>query len=183
MKLLPATFEFCPQCGSPTQRPVENPFACPQCNFVFYFSPTVAVGAIITRGDEILFLVRGKDPGKGKLGLPGGFVDAGETLESSLAREVFEEASLTVIEHRYVCSYPNQYLYRGVQVEVIDSFFQCEIESFDSLSAQAGEVDGFRWAKPDHATLDQLAFESNRRAIKTYLKKCTTTSGRSPMND
>lgn len=171
MKPLSATFEFCPQCGCQIQQPIESPFACTPCGYVFYFSPTVAVGAIITRGDEILFLVRGKEPGKGKLGLPGGFVDAGETLESSLAREVLEEASLEVSQHRYICSYPNQYAYRGVQVEVVDSFFHCQVESFDALSAQAGEVDEFRWLTPDDATLEQLAFDSNRRAIKTFLNQ------------
>lgn len=135
-----------------------------------YFSPAAAVGAIIcdSQGD-IMFLVRGRDPGKGKLGLPGGFADAGETLEASLRREVLEESSLVVEEIRYLCSFPNQYDYRGVTVEVLDSFFVCSVKSFDLLTAQAGEVEGFCFEKPTQATLEKMAFASNRKAIEYFI--------------
>jgi len=137
-----------------------------------YFSPAAAVGAIIRdpQGD-IMFLVRGKAPGKGKLGLPGGFADAGETLEASLRREVLEESSLVIEEIRYLCSFPNQYAYCGVMVEVLDTFFVCSVESFDSLTAQAGEVEGFCFEKPTQATLEKMAFASNRKAIECFLNE------------
>ena len=103
-------FHHCPSCGVSKSDVGENPFRCDNCDFVMYFSPIAAVGAIICDPQgNIMFLVRGKDPGKGKLGLPGGFADAGETLETSLRREVLEESSLVVNEIRYLCSFPNQY--------------------------------------------------------------------------
>ena len=165
------TFRYCPSCGVERSNGCQNPFRCESCGYVMYFSPAAAVGAIIcnTQGD-IMFLVRGKDPGKGKLGLPGGFVDAGETLEVSLRREVLEESSLVVEEIRYLCSFPNQYDYQGVMVEVLDTFFVCSVESFDSLAAQAGEVEGFCFEKPTLATLEKMAFASNRKAIECFLK-------------
>ena len=137
-----------------------------------YFSPTAAVGAIIRDADgNIMFLVRGKNPGKGQLGLPGGFADAGETLEASLRREVLEESSLVVEDLRYLCSFPNQYDYCGVTVEVLDTFFVCSVESFDSLNAQTGEVAGFCFEKPTQATLEKMAFLSNRKAIECFIKE------------
>ncbi|MEL7499970.1 MAG: NUDIX domain-containing protein [Planctomycetota bacterium] len=176
MKRIEEAFEFCPQCGQRSTTFVSsNPFRCSSCEFVFYFSPTAAVGGIVTHEDKILFLVRGKDPGRGKYGLPGGFADPGETLEESLRREVFEEASLQVAEMSYLCSYPNQYPYRGVTVEVLDTFFECRVDSFDSMSAQAGEVAELCWLVPDEKTLDKLAFHSNRLAILFYLQQQATS--------
>jgi len=169
---IPNVFHHCPSCGVSKSGVGENPFRCDNCEFVMYFSPIAAVGAIIRDPqDNIMFLVRGKDPGKGKLGLPGGFADAGETLETSLRREVLEESSLVVNEIRYLCSFPNQYAYRGIMVEVLDTFFVCSVESFDNLAAQAEEVDGFCFEKPTEATLDKMAFLSNRKAIECFIKE------------
>ena len=165
-------FHHCPSCGVSKSDVGENPFRCDNCDFVMYFSPIAAVGAIICDPQgNIMFLVRGKDPGKGKLGLPGGFADAEETLETSLRREVLEESSLVVNEIRYLCSFPTQYAYRGVIVEVLDTFFVCSVESFDDLAAQAGEVEGFCFKKPTKTTLDKMAFTSNRKAIECFIKE------------
>ena len=165
------TFRYCPSCGVKRSNVGQNPFRCESCEFLLYFSPAAAVGGIIRDAQgNILFLIRGRDPGKGQLGMPGGFADAGETLEASLRREVLEETSLVVDEVRYLCSFPNQYVYRGVMVEVLDTFFVCSVESFDSLKPEEGEVEGFCFEKPTQATLDKMAFESNRKAVECFIK-------------
>ncbi|MCP4096573.1 MAG: NUDIX domain-containing protein [Planctomycetaceae bacterium] len=163
-------FQFCPRCGAETQATGTSPFACKECGFVFYFSPVAAVGGIVVNSNnELLFLVRGRDPGKGKFGLPGGFVDPGEPLEKSLSREVMEETSLTVTRASYLCSFPNQYTYRGITIDVLDVFFECRVDSFDPLTAQPGEVESFHIARPSLEILDRFAFESNRRAVEFFL--------------
>lgn len=168
------TFNHCPSCGVPVKTVGANPFVCENadCDFRFYFSPTAAVGAIIVNPDnEVLFLIRGRNPGKGKLGLPGGFVDPQETLEAALQREVLEEAALDVIGIEYLCSFPNSYTYRGVTVDVIDAFFVCEVATLEGLTPQAGEVEGFWIAKPTPEVLADLAFESNRLAVARFVNQ------------
>ncbi len=58
--------------------------------------PILGVGALIFRDDCILLVERGKEPLKGYWSLPGGVVEAGETLEQAIRREVREETNLEV---------------------------------------------------------------------------------------
>ena len=57
----------------------------------------MAVGAVIWRGPERLLLVRrGRPPRRGEWSIPGGRVEAGETLKEAVVREVGEETSLAI---------------------------------------------------------------------------------------
>ena len=68
-------FRHCPSCGAALATQA-NPLHCLVCSFRFFFNPTVAAGAFISNPNgELLFIRRAKDPAKGMLGLPGGFVD------------------------------------------------------------------------------------------------------------
>ncbi|HVN05858.1 MAG TPA: NUDIX hydrolase [Bryobacteraceae bacterium] len=58
--------------------------------------PILGVGALIFDGDRILLVERGKEPLKGYWSLPGGVLEAGETLEQGVVREVREETGLEV---------------------------------------------------------------------------------------
>ena len=163
-------YQYCPVCGSKGDASGSNPFRCPACDHTHYFSPVTAVGAIIT--DEqglVLLITRAKDPGKGKYGLPGGFVDPNESLEEALRREVLEEINLQATSVRYLTSFPNTYAYSGAVFPVTDGFFVCEVDSFDSIAAQEGEITDFHFLEPNKEVLDNLAFESNRLALEFFL--------------
>lgn len=60
-------------------------------------TPTVAVGAIVfDAGGRVLLVERGSPPGAGLWSVPGGKLEAGETLAQAVAREVREETGLIV---------------------------------------------------------------------------------------
>jgi len=58
--------------------------------------PLVGVGAVVTRGTEILLIKRGKPPRMGSWSLPGGLQELGETVHQAAAREVLEETGVRI---------------------------------------------------------------------------------------
>jgi acetyl-CoA carboxylase carboxyl transferase subunit beta len=58
--------------------------------------PRQAVSAVIFQGTQVLLIVRGHEPAQGLWSLPGGGVEAGESLEEALVREVREETGLII---------------------------------------------------------------------------------------
>lgn len=74
----------CPRCGSgdfPQQAP--RFFRCVRCDFHFHVNcATAVVGVVADAANCVLFSV------------PGGFVDADESAETALARELREEVNL-----------------------------------------------------------------------------------------
>ncbi len=59
-------------------------------------NPVPTVDIILQRDSKVLMVKRKKDPFKGYLALPGGFVNEGETVEEAMKREAKEETSLEV---------------------------------------------------------------------------------------
>lgn len=122
-------FRYCPKCGS--DRFVEHNGKskhCDACGFTYYFNPSAAtVAFILNERNELLVARRAKEPAKGTLDLPGGFIDMFETAEQGVAREVAEETGLQVSETRYLFSIPNLYMYSGFCVHTMDLFFRCTV--------------------------------------------------------
>jgi ADP-ribose pyrophosphatase YjhB (NUDIX family) len=58
--------------------------------------PYLAVSAAIVRDGRVLIARRARGPALGVWTLPGGVVEAGETLSEALVREVLEETSMTI---------------------------------------------------------------------------------------
>jgi ADP-ribose pyrophosphatase YjhB (NUDIX family) len=112
-------------------------------------------------------LRRANDPGKGLLGLPGGFVDHGETAEAALRREVFEEIGLSVKSLEYLTSEANAYVYRGIRLPVLDMFYIVDLQE-GQIELVDGEATSWIWTELSDAVLEEMAFVSNRRALKYY---------------
>lgn len=64
--------------------------------------PQVAVGAVALHAGQILLVRRGRGPAAGTWSVPGGRVQAGETLHEAVVREVAEETGLRVVVDRFL---------------------------------------------------------------------------------
>lgn len=97
---------FCGSCGTRLQdssRDIAR--ICPDCGERFYPQLAPAVITAVLRRDEIL-LAHNRNFTPGIFSLIAGFVEAGETLEQAVAREIMEETSLKVKNIRYYSSQP-----------------------------------------------------------------------------
>jgi ADP-ribose pyrophosphatase YjhB (NUDIX family) len=165
-------FAYCPRCGEAATAGASGvpagPFRCVACGFTLFFNSAGAVAAIICRDDgRALFIRRAKDPGRGKLGMPGGYVDPGESGEQALSREEREEVGLDLLDIRYLSSHPNQYFYGGVTYQTLDLFYTGRVDRPDHADA-LDAVDSIAWIDPRTVPLDEIAFESMRQALVVY---------------
>jgi 8-oxo-dGTP diphosphatase len=62
--------------------------------------PIAAAIAIVIRDEHVLLVRRGKPPDVGRWALPGGKIEAGETIIDAAVREVFEETGVISSAHR-----------------------------------------------------------------------------------
>lgn len=56
--------------------------------------PRLAVGVIVVDDEDLLLVRRGRDPHRGLWSVPGGHVEAGETVSEAVTRELREETGL-----------------------------------------------------------------------------------------
>ena len=157
---------FCPRCGIESlQKRSEKEFAC-DCGFHYFQNVASAVMVALCWQDEVLVAVRARNPGKGLLDLPGGFVDPGESLEGALVRELQEELGLDVSAQpfTYLGSFPNIYPYDGITYHTCDTFFAIRL-SEKPVIQPADDVAACQWLKISDIPLPRFAFESTRTAM------------------
>ena len=111
--------------------------------------PFLAVSAAIWRDGRILLVRRARAPGRDLFSLPGGVVEAGETLAEAVAREVLEETGLTVEPTRLAGH--REVILRDAEGRVERHFvilaFVCRWRAGEPMPSD--EVAEARWVKPE----------------------------------
>jgi NAD+ diphosphatase len=97
-------FTFCPQCATPLAFITlaedggdKERLRCPACGYTHWNNPTPVLAAVIEYHGQILLARNAAWPGK-TYALITGFMEAGETPQEGIAREISEETSLTTTE-------------------------------------------------------------------------------------
>ena len=127
---------FCPVCGTPMEQLAPIMKRCPECGNEMYPPVSTAIIVLVRKGKEIL-LVRAHNFRGTFHGLVAGFLEAGETLEQCVAREVMEETGLKVKNITYFGSQPWPYP-SGLMVGFIADYESGTIRlQEDELSAGA----------------------------------------------
>ncbi|MGH7492145.1 MAG: NUDIX hydrolase [bacterium] len=111
------------------------------------------MSAIIHRRNEILFVQRAHEPFKHYWDFPGGFLEAGESPEAGLRREVREELQIEINILRLWNAYPDTYGPENTPVVVL--YYYCTPgEGAIHQQEEIADVQWFTLSKPP----EKLAF-------------------------
>ena len=95
------THRYCGACGTPTRQLTgERCYQCPNCGMSAYPRISPAMMVLIRKGDSVLLAMHTNSPARRYTALAG-FLEAGESIEEAIHREVYEEVGLRVHNLRY----------------------------------------------------------------------------------
>ncbi|MFQ3548113.1 MAG: NAD(+) diphosphatase [Termitinemataceae bacterium] len=134
---------YCGYCGSP-QEDAKDELArlCPSCGRREYPRITPAVIVAVTNDANELLLAYNAHFKKSMYSLIAGFVEAGERLEDTVRREIYEEVGIQVDRIRYVASQPWPFpasLMLGFEAHYAGGELRCD----------GREILDARWTRPD----------------------------------
>ncbi|CAA9411111.1 MAG: hypothetical protein AVDCRST_MAG22-1885 [uncultured Rubrobacteraceae bacterium] len=160
-------YRFCPADGTSLSGPRPSGGAtCPLCGRSWYRNPAPAVGAAILNGDRALVTVRAREPYRGKVDVPGGFLELGEHPVDGLRREVREELGLEIaVDPMPVLLAPHTYGPEGVWVLAIG--FRARI--LEGTPAPADDVAEARWIGAGEVEGVDFAWEHDRGFVRAAL--------------
>lgn len=177
-------FNMCPMCGS---KKIVNhgnrKWVCQDCGFDLYCNVAAAVGVVVYDSENnVLFETRAKEPRKGFLCLPGGFVDFDESAEEAIVRECREELGLEISDFEFLCTYPNTYVYKNIEYKTCDMFFAVKLpEKFKNIEdlinhlhadkSEVLEVKSEKVATEGDVEKLPLAFGSAVKTLKKFVNR------------
>ena len=107
-------YQFCPMCATPLQLISQDEdggpkqrMRCPACQWTHWNNPTPVLAGIVQYGEQILLARNAAWPGR-RFALITGFMEAGETPQEGMAREIKEETQLEVRSLQLVGAYDFQ---------------------------------------------------------------------------
>ena len=151
------THRFCGACGEATRRlAAEHSRLCDACGQSAWPRVSPAMMVLVRRGDAILLARHAR--GTGRWSALAGFVEAGESLEDTVHREVREEVGLAVAGVRYFASqswpFPHSLMVA----------FTAE-HAGGELAPDGDEIAEARWFGPGDALPELAAAQSIARAL------------------
>lgn len=166
-------FKFCPKCGC-EEFEIHSPLSrhCSHCGFTYYQNPRASTAAfIINAKGELLVVRRAKEPAKGTLDLPGGFVDNEENAEEGMVREIKEETGLVIAptDVKYIFSIPNIYHYSGMDIHTLDLFFTCHVGE-DAVVKAEDDAAELQWLPLREVYVERFGLRSIREAVHRFLR-------------
>jgi ADP-ribose pyrophosphatase YjhB (NUDIX family) len=165
----PSNYRYCPYDAerlTVSDGASEGQPACPKCGFTDYQNPKACVAILITQGSKVLLARRGIEPKKGQWDIPGGFADAGESLEETVIREALEETTLRVRVKEYLGSIPDVYGPRATPT--VNLCFLVEV--LEGEPQPKSDVESLVWFSLDELP-EKMAFAHQQQVLQLLKEK------------
>lgn len=164
MMNLTARNKFCGVCGGEMRdHGTDRARVCGACGNIVYCAMSPAVIVAVER-DGALLMGHGVNFPKGRYSVLAGFVEPGETLEETVAREIYEESRVRVRDVTYFGSqpwpFPNSLMLA----------FRAKWESGEP-SPDGGELSDVRFFEPDGLPDLPPGISISRTLIDDWLKR------------
>jgi NADH pyrophosphatase NudC (nudix superfamily) len=159
---------FCSFCGKKLQKEEEH-YKCSNCKKLKFKNPLPCVSILFIKKDKLLLARRGIDPFKGYLDSIGGFVEITESFEEAAIRESQEEINFKPTNLEYLCSFPDIYLYQGIQYNILSVTFISYTDSYIKTTP-GDDVASVEWHNISNIDLNEIAFESIKKSINLLIK-------------
>ncbi len=161
-------FKYCLLCGS-IAKPNDQYIECTNCGYRFFINPAPCNAAIIeNENGEILLVERKFDPKKGYWDVPGGFIQADESLEESTKREIREELGVDMQINKIIGVYEDTYLFQDIIVPTLGVIVSAKIVK--GTLQPSDDITSFKFFPKKDVLKQKLAFESVRKGLTDYLK-------------
>ena len=166
-----AYLEFCSNCGKRNnfgKKDGNTRFYCTHCHSIHYENPKPTATLICPNKNSILLVKRAAEPGKGLWGLPGGFIERGESLEGGAKRELLEETNLvgSVQEILGTCSH-----YNTIFGDILLIGMQMQINQWSQIRAGDDASEAILFPCDE---LPKLAFQCHENIVNMYSQKEST---------
>ena len=157
--------QFCGACGSKMQRHnSERAMFCTCNNLLIYPKISPCIIVLVTKGEELLLAHNKNFPGTFYSTLAG-FIEAGESAESAIHREIYEEVKIKVKNIQYYGSqswpFPSQ-LMLGYHAEYLEGDITPDGEEIDS-------ADWFNYKKLPQVPTGNISISG--QLIESYIEK------------
>jgi ADP-ribose pyrophosphatase YjhB (NUDIX family) len=161
---------FCPSCAARLEEPNEEGGAkCPNCGRVWYRHSAPTAGAVIVQGNRALVTVRAREPEKGRVDVPGGFLHEGEHPIDGLRREVKEELGVVVDLDVEDCLSMATHRYGEDGDFVLALGFRARLVSGEPQATD--DVAEIRWITKDELDGTDFAWPHDRELVRKALDK------------
>lgn len=131
--MIEPAYHFCPRCGGALgveQHEGQEFQVCSVCKETLYKNQHVTVDAVLVQNGKLLLVRRARDPQKGWLDFPGGFVNPDEKPADAVVREVREELHIDAHVVRLLGMWgPSPYPYKGVTHYNCGGYFLMQIDA------------------------------------------------------
>lgn len=137
---------------------------CRRCGWTFYGNPIPAAVALVIRGGKVLLGRRADAPYAGTWDLPGGFLEAGETPERALARELREELGGRIRLARFLGFFSETYGPGGFPI--LAAVYRVRLAP--GRLRHGSDVSEIRWFSRRGLPYRKIGFPSVRHALRLF---------------